>query len=325
MMEYTEFFSLLDDSPLQSSVNELQTLTRQRLDPGYHGDTPRWRTALDALPKILPSHIDLDLDCPQIGAAEDLTLEQNEQLLQALRALHPWRKGPFQLFGVHVDTEWRSDWKWQRLAPHISSLHNRRILDVGCGNGYYLLRMLAAKPAWALGIDPTLLFIHQFLALKSFLPSIPAAVLPMGMEEFPARSAAFDTVFSMGVLYHRRSPLDHLYELRDALRPGGELVLETLVIDGEAGQILLPADRYARMRNVWFIPSALELQAWLQRCGFTQVRVVDVSCTTIREQRSTAWMQFESLEQCLDPKDPNKTIEGYPAPRRALMIAERPA
>nr|WP_169730591.1 DUF1698 domain-containing protein [Carnimonas nigrificans] len=41
------------------------------------------------------------------------------------------------------------------------------------------------------------------------------------------------------------------------------------------------------------------------------------------EQRSTEWMTFQSLKDFLDPEDQHKTIEGYPAPRRALLVATR--
>ena len=135
---------------------------------------------------------------------------------------------------------------------------------------------------------------------------------------------AFDTVFSMGVLYHRRSPLDHLYELRDSLRSGGELVLETLVIDGGLNEVLVPEDRYAMMRNVWFLPTCDTLISWLGRCGFKNIRLVDVTKTSIEEQRSTEWMQFQSLKDFLKPDDSSLTYEGYPAPKRAIILANAP-
>jgi tRNA (mo5U34)-methyltransferase len=128
----------------------------------------------------------------------------------------------------------------------------------------------------------------------------------------------------MGVLYHRRSPFDHLLELREALRPGGELVLETLVIDGGAGDVLVPGERYARMNNVWFIPSTAELKSWLKKVGFKNAQVANVAQTTTEEQRSTDWMTFQSLAQCLDPGDSGRTVEGYPAPRRAVIVATAP-
>jgi len=150
-----------------------------------------------------------------------------------------------------------------------------------------------------------------------------AHLLPLGIEQLP-ELAAFDTVFSMGVLYHRRSPLDHLYQLKSQLVSEGELVLETLVVEGDQHQVLVPGDRYAQMRNVYFIPSTGALQSWLEKCGFVDVRLADVSVTSCDEQRRTAWMTSESLADFLDPNDASKTIEGYPAPRRALFIAKKP-
>jgi len=147
-------------------------------------------------------------------------------------------------------------------------------------------------------------------------------VLPLGVDDLP-NFVEFDTVFSMGVLYHRRSPVDFLQQLKSLLRPDGELVLETLVIDGDEQQLLIPAGRYAKMRNVWFIPSVLMLERMLRRCGYKNVRTVDVSVTTLDEQRSTDWMQFHSLADFLDPEDSSLTIEGYPAPKRAILLANR--
>jgi hypothetical protein len=132
-----------------------------------------------------------------------------------------------------------------------------------------------------------------------------------------------------GILFGRavpsRSPIDHLTELGGFLRPGGELVLETLVVPGDEHTVLVPADRYAKMSNVWFLPAVPMLETWLRRAGFVNIRTVDVDQTSILEQRRTDWMTFHSLEDFLDPADPNKTFEGYPAPRRAITIAEKPS
>ena len=183
--------------------------------------------------------------------------------------------------------------------------------------------MLDEGAAWVLGIDPTQLYYFQYLICKHYIGDAPVHFLPLGIEDLPLHTQAFDTLFSMGVLYHRRSPLDHLEQLRGQLRKGGELVLETLVVEGELHYALVPEDRYAMMRNVWFLPSVSTLHHWLQRAGFTNIRVVDINQTSREEQRSTAWMTFQSLSEFLDPDDPSRTVEGYPAPTRATFIAER--
>ena len=175
------------------------------------------------------------------------------------------------------------------------------------------------------GIDPSPLFVMQFRAIRQLMATPPVVeVLPLRLEAFPEFLPAFDTVFSMGVLYHRRSPLDHLQELRRCLKPGGELVLETLVIEGALGEVLMPEGRYAKMGNVWFIPSPETLALWLRRVGFKSVKMVDLDQTSLNEQRSTEWMTFESLVDFLDPKDRSLTIEGYPAPKRVVMVAKNP-
>jgi len=309
----------LEGSPLASWAASLQAQIDAKLAVG-HGDLPRWRAALDALPALSATRVELQQCFTLDGVCDE---PSRARLRQALLGLSPWRKGPFELFGVHIDTEWRSDWKWQRVAAHLE-LAGQRVLDVGCGNGYYLWRMLGAGAREVIGIDPNWLFFCQFLAMQRYLPGLPAWHLPLALEELPAKLEGFDTVFSMGVLYHRRSPIDHLLELKDCLRRGGELVLETLVVEGDEQQVLVPEDRYAQMRNVWFLPSVPALERWLRRAGFAEVRCVDVSVTSLQEQRSTEWMRFQSLPDFLDPTDPSRTLEGLPAPRRAVLIARKP-
>ena len=314
-------FEQLTQLGLADWLPQLQQHLAHRLSSDYHGDFPKWEAALQALPGIQPSKIILDAATIQVGEPDDLTTAQHDALLALCRAFHPWRKGPFNLFGIHIDTEWRSDWKWDRLKDHITPLRGRRVLDIGCGSGYHCWRMRGAGADFVLGIDPTLVFVMQFLLLQHFIQDPRVQVLPLGIDEFAANSRCFDTVFSMGLLYHRREPQQHLVECAQCLRAGGELVLETLVIDDHEGEVLIPEGRYAQMRNVWAIPSVNTLSQWLQQAGYRDVRCVDVTQTTTDEQRRTPWMTFQSLADYLDPADPNKTIEGYPAPRRAIMIA----
>ena len=316
----TALQTLLGDTPLAGWQAPLEAASA-RAWQGGHGRLSHWRALLAGLPELPPAPVVLDRPVVTIGEAARCNEMARRRLAAVLQGLHPWRKGPFELFGLRVDAEWRSDWKWARLAPHIQPLAGRRVLDVGCGNGYYCLRMAGAGAALVLGIDPTLLYVCQFQALARYLPSLPVAVLPLALEDLPAGEGLFHTVFSMGVLYHRRSPMEHLLRLRELLVPGGELVLETLVIEGDAGEVLVPEGRYAKMRNVWFIPSPTTLLGWLRRCGFRDPRLVDMSPTLPAEQRRTPWMRFESLRDFLDPGDLSVTVEGLPAPRRGIFLA----
>jgi tRNA (mo5U34)-methyltransferase len=290
-----------------------------------NADLPRWQAAVRALPAAQPARVLLAADTVTFGAAGDIDATAHAVVEDALRALHPWRKGPFDFFGVQIDTEWRSDWKWQRVATHLAPLAGRRVLDVGCGSGYHLWRMRGAGAAFVLGIDPALLYFAQFAAAKRYASGEPVFFAPVKLEDLPPHGATFDTVFSMGVIYHRRDPLAHLAELAAALRDGGELVLETLVVEGDEDTVLEPPGRYAQMRNVLAIPSPAALLRWLREAGFSEARIVDVTSTTTAEQRKTGWMTFLSLADFLDPSDPSRTVEGHPAPVRAVAIARKPS
>jgi tRNA (mo5U34)-methyltransferase len=317
---FQPFLERLTQTALAPWVEPLSAAVRERLGSRAHGDLARWEAALAALPELTPARAVLDQSCVGLHSDRPLPPEIAARLRSTLMELHPWRKGPFCLHDLRIDTEWRSDWKWDRLANAIDPLDGRLVLDVGCGNGYHAWRMLGAGARLVMGIDPTQVFLCQFLAINRSLARDELAVLPLGIEDLPPGLTGFDTVFSMGVLYHRRSPLDHLAELRTLLRLGGQLVLETLVLDGEGQQALVPPGRYAGMRNVWFIPSVEALAVWLARVGFRDIEVVDVSRTTVEEQHPTDWMRFQSLPDHLDPADPRRTIEGHPAPVRAILI-----
>lgn len=318
MIDLSPLIQQLKNSPMKAWANQLQAQFDKKLAIG-HGDLERWSQAVQQLPDIPVDHLELQ---QAVAIQGQPNAEQSQALKQALEGLIPWRKGPFYFFDTHVDTEWRSDWKWERLQPHLNLKH-KRILDVGCGNGYHMLRMLGDGAKCVVGVDPNWLFFCQFNAVKRYAPAANAWLLPFAFEELPENLQGFDSVFSMGVLYHRRSPIDHLYALKSALKPGGQLILETLVIEGDEQQVLVPEDRYAQMRNVWFLPSVAALALWIKRAGFKNVRCVDLNVTSTEEQRSTAWMKYLSLESFLDPKDPRLTIEGLPAPKRAIFIAEK--
>lgn len=314
----------LQGTPLERWAIDFSRQIDENLSHKRYGDLARWEVAVRNLPAIELVSSVLDQDVVSAASKTSVSVSTGQQLREGLQSLLPWRKGPFDICGVQIDTEWRSDFKWNRLQQAIEPLQGRTVLDVGCGSGYHCWRMAGEGAALALGIEPSPLFVMQYWAIQRYLRDPRVWVVPQRMEQLPESLHAFDTVFSMGILYHRRAPFDHLLALRECLRPGGQLVLETLVIDDSEGNCLVPVGRYAKMGNVWFIPSVSSLQDWLVKMRFQNVALIDVSVTGVEEQRSTEWMQFESLSDFLDPDDSSKTIEGYPAPRRAILTASAP-
>jgi len=299
----------------------LEELAAKKLAAEKPGDAPKWESALQTLQALplAPVAPDLTRDMPRLGAT--CLPAHLKQIEMALREFCPWRKGPFEVCGLALDAEWRSNLKFDRLRAHVD-FNGQRVLDVGSGNGYYCLRAVGAGASLALGVDPTWLFVAQFAALTRFMLPVPAYVLPFALEELPEDLGTFDCVLSLGVLYHRRAPLEHLGALRKFIANGGKLVLETLIVEGPEGYSLKPEARYAGMRNVWELPTSATLQSWLKSAGYRHVQLLDVTATTPLEQRSTSWSSEHSLINVLDPTDALKTVEGHPAPRRALLIAE---
>ncbi len=316
MIDFRPFYQQIATTKLSAWLETLPLQLKQ-WEKTTHGDYAKWAKIVDYMPDVA---VTLNLK-DKVEAVPEAPLSNGEtqRIVHHLKQLMPWRKGPYHLQGIHIDTEWRSDFKWDRVLPHLAPLKDRTILDVGCGSGYHMWRMVGEGASMVVGIDPTELFLCQFEVVRKLLGNDRRAnLIPLGIEQMQPL-AAFDTVFSMGVLYHRKSPLDHLSQLKAQLVKGGELVLETLVIDGDVNDVLVPADRYAKMKNVYFIPSVPALINWLEKVGFKNVRCVDQAVTTLEEQRKTDWLENESLVDFLDPNDHSKTIEGLPSPKRAVI------
>ena len=311
------------DIKIDHYYKEFEKLIREKRNflNNAKGNFLKFRQIVEAMPDCKPSRIDLKSRAITIGTRSDISKKDYHLLNDQLELLSPWRKGPFDVFGINIDAEWQSWMKWERVENHIGNLENRKILDIGSSNGYYMFKMAESNPLMILGIEPQSLFYFQYLAMQKFLNLDNIFCLPVTHDKLPKMEKYFDTIFCMGVLYHRKSPIDMLKTIFDSIKPGGELVLENLVIDSRKNISLFPKKRYAKMRNVFFIPDLLVMESWLLRAGFTNIRCVDIEKTSLNEQRKTKWIQTESLKDFLDPEDKNKTIEGYPAPVRAIFVA----
>ena len=314
---FDNFKPFFDNSNLEVISNDCMNASVKALKV-KNGNVPKWDEAIEIINTLFKGEVVLNSPYIQIKRNDVNTNE----LIIALEKLLPWRKGPFMFNDVKLESEWQGDLKWRRISKNIKPLVNKNVLDVGSGNGYFTLRMAMEGAKKALGIDPFLLFNYQFQAIKSLIDSpLEAMVLPIRLEDMP-KKPIFDSVFSMGVLYHQRDHMNHLNNLKAMMAPGAELILETLVVDGEKGYSLIPNDRYARMRNVHCLPSIETLKSWLIDANFQNIKVIDVTKTSPKEQRKTCWIgkNAASLQDFLDPNNSSYTIEGHPAPTRAIII-----
>lgn len=268
--------------------------------------------ALRSLPEV-DAKVKLD-DCIEIECELD-----DRAIEEVAKTMIPWRKGPFKINDVFIDSEWQSFIKYNLLSPHFD-VKDKVVADIGCNNGYYMFRMLKDNPKELVGFDPSAQNFMQFEFINHFVKSDIVFEM-LGVEHLPYYDKKFDIIFCLGVLYHRSDPVAMLKALKRGLQKGGELILDTFMIDGEEEVALCPKDRYSRMRNVYFIPTVAALKNWCYKAGFKEVEVLAQVVTTQEEQRATQWIEGQSLEYFLDPNDNSKTVEGYPAPKRVYIKA----
>ncbi len=281
-----------------------------------------WYEQLKLVLKIKKDNLDISYgDCFSIGKREDLTQEEYNIVLETAKKLIPWRKGPFNLFGLEIDSEWQSNIKYNLIKPFFN-LKDKVVADIGCNNGYYMFRMLEEKPKRLIGFDPNPLTMLQFDFINHFVKS-DIIYEKLGVEHLEIYNHKFDFIFMLGVLYHRPDPVGCLKSLAKGLNNNGEILIDTFMINGEEEVALTPNGRYSKIPNIYFIPTIMALKNWLNRAGFDKIEVLAITKTTSVEQRKTAWSFEQSLEDFLDKEDSTKTIEGYPAPKRVYVKARK--
>ena len=297
----------------------LDTIRTERLNWLTWKDIAPMREALACLPQLSDTSMTFD-DVVRI-ASTCATDEEKKTIKECALALRPWRKGPFEVCDTFIDTEWQSFIKYNLLEPHFN-LEGKIVGDIGCNNGYYLFRMLSQNPKKLVGFDPSALYKTQFDFINHFIKSDIVYEM-LGVEHLPQYEHKFDTLFCLGVLYHRSDPIATLKALYQGLNPDGELILDTFMIDGDMPVALCPSKTYSKIPNVYFVPTIPALYNWLERAKFRDIELLEIKQTDAQEQRKTDWIYGESLEHFLDPNNPELTIEGFPAPKRVYIKAKR--
>ena len=283
------------------------------------------RTTISALPDIKAEYLDFDSDKVTIGLEDEITIEDQQLLKSALLELKPWRKGPWNFFGIDIDTEWRSNLKWNRVFEGVKpDFKGKRILDIGCNNLYYMYKMLADDPELVVGFDPIPRYYYNHMLSRKFVQDPRIEFELFGVEQAGLFKDFFDYTFFMGILYHRRDPLGSLKNVFDSLKKGGTLIMECSGIPGDEPVALFPEGRYCKAPGYWFLPTWKTIENMLHRVGFTEIETFYNEPLTFEEQRKTEWIDTQSLEDFLDPEDRSKTVEGYPAPVRIYTKAVKP-
>lgn len=278
-----------------------------------------YRHLFESVCHLKASEFDFKSDVVRIGRREDLSRNEYDQVYKVLRGFMPWRKGPYNVFGVDIDAEWRSCRKWDRVVPRLPDFEGKIVADIGSSNGYYMFRMVPRKPAAVIGFEPYLQHYFTFRTLNRFAGITNLHMELLGLEHLGLFANSFDVVFLMGILYHRISPVESLKVVKKSMKKGASLIVESQAIPGSEPVALFPESRYAKVPGTYFVPTAVCLKNWMLRAGFVDVEIFCSHPMNSKEQRRTEWMEFESYADFIDPDNPSLTIEGYPAPVRVFL------
>jgi tRNA (mo5U34)-methyltransferase len=304
-------------------LDEIISIRQERQPRLFEARTQQYVQAVQAVQEIQTNSFDLSGSVITVGQADELSGQEQQQFHHSLTAFCPWKKGPFNLFGTLIDAEWRSDWKWERILPHIQSLKGRKIADIGCHNGYFMFRMAHQQPECVIGFEPYAKHFWNFQLIQNIIQQKMLYFELLGVEQIDLYPNFFDTIFCLGILYHHTDPISLLRKMYTALSPQGKIIIDCQGIPGDLPVALTPRKRYANARGIWFLPTQSCLENWIARAGFNQIQCFFAEPLSTQEQRRTPWANIDSLQQFLDPKNPNLTLEGYPAPWRYYLIARK--
>ena len=267
--------------------------------------------------------VDYSKDAITIGQGIKLSESEIKILKEALLSMICWRKGPYQLFDLFLDSEWKDYLKWNLIKPYLKNIGKKVVADIGCNNGYFMFKMMEFDPQEIIGFDPYKIYHYQFDFLQHFIKESKIKMLESGVEDLVTYPKYFDFILYMGVLYHRRKPLESLIHVFNSLKSGGQAIIETMILDGDDIAPVEIKDRYSKMKNVYLLTTQNGFINWLEQAGFVNIKIIGITKTSIEEQRSTEFSPFDSLESFLDPNDDTRTIEGYNRPTRIAAICQR--
>lgn len=312
------YLSFLPSSAHFDTISELHQSRQSWVNQEKKGFL-RYRKPCLELSQFHANQVDCDSEVVTIGSPDELDDTTRKRIRRALQDFMPWRKGPFSIFGVDVDAEWRSERKWRRIVPELPDLKDKIVADIGCNNGYYMFRMVPHRPQLVLGFEPSVQHYYCFKALNSMAGCNRLDMDLLGVEHLPFFDSCFDVIFLLGIIYHRPSPIDTLRDVLVALKPGGTLILESQAIPGGEPVALFPEKTYAKVPGTYFVPTAACLRNWMDKAGFKDIKMFCSHPMSSEEQRQTEWMVFESFADFIRPENPQLTVEGYPAPLRVFF------
>ena len=266
--------------------------------------------------------IEINLSSIKLNSVNTFTELAQAKINKIIEQLTPWRLGDYLIFNNLIKSEWNCDFRWKLIDKYIPFLNNKKVADIGANNGYFSFRLLEFNPSQLLCFEPNDLYNLQLYFIASLLKNNSIKIIKNGVENLINYDSSFDFILFMGVLYHRENPIETLKNIYFALKANGVAIVESICIEGDSDLVLFPYKSYAKMKNIWYIPSESVLKYWCEIAGFRYIQKIFNYYVTEDHQKKSEHSPNESLSDFLS-EDGLKTVEGYPPPYKVGYLCKK--
>ena len=212
-----------------------------------------------------------------------------EQTLRSVSYWHyptelPWRHAPIGK-SDHSET-WHTSRRKHFFEPLLrmlgGSFAGRRVLDLGCCQGFWSFEAAKAGAASCVGIDSSPAFIREARALRTLNGQTVCSFRTAHLEDEAWWNAVepVDVCLFLGLFYHLADPL--LVLRRAASLTRDVIVVDTEVAAGDEPALMIrsrdpkePSTMGSRLSTrVRIVPTVSALTTLVSDCGFTAFQVM---------------------------------------------------
>jgi tRNA (mo5U34)-methyltransferase len=224
-----------------------------------------------------------------------MTTQQHtsDELRELFDSLKPW----LHLIDVHgVPTKTEPAWGeylehprhlWEEVSELLPDLAGKRVLDVGCNDGFFLFACRRLGAEEVVGIETDEHFVNHAALVNRLLDLGGIIVHRMSAYDIGETLGRFDVTLALGLIYHLKSPL--FFFERVAPITSSMIVVETAVrnsnedranrergVPGAPAMDFIenpPAQLHPEGGPNWWVPNTECVQAMLRACGFSHTTV----------------------------------------------------
>jgi SAM-dependent methyltransferase len=229
-----------------------------------------WRKRSESpRPAAWPLALPCDMTAEQVARVRHRVEELSE------RAQYGWghtiRFGPFTKEGVMKDNFLHIAGHWDAWGWWPQDMQGLRVADIGCLTGGLTMLVAHRGAEEVLAVDQIPEHLDQCSYLSEVFGLKNVRTLTASLYDLPQMDVGkFDVVILSGVLYHLSDMLVGILVMRELLKVGGTLLMETAAV-GDDEHSYADFGRFAI--GMWWRPSTLCVKDMCEFMGMSEVEV----------------------------------------------------